>query len=535
LADIFISYAREDAIQARALADLFVGKGWTVFFDIKIRGGKDFSEIIRHEIALARCVVVLWSSFSVNSRWVKAEAREADEQNKLIPALLENVIPPLPFSVIQTESLVGWKPGIEEPGLVRLIDSVADLLKEARTISSSRPEDRQLDSEHPESTSLHVVGERIQKIFPRLAHVGVAYALLALFIIIVILLVLFKEKLFLPEPSADHPSTQSPVLTTPQSVPPIESEESATLQILLSGLIALVPANGLEGANHMTALLVDARTQPAEDKSGCFAPYRPSLTFLPSSSAECVDAGCNIAGPVCTCELSGHEISIQPDTEPAKQKLKKSPDDILPQSPENVGDFSFIANLARAPLSQTLDSRTLERVPPSSVVARMTFPFEAVTACALVKQQNVEGNYIVPMSFRRLGMRPRAGELQQAVAQAAAVKVPITSGTVTLTISDFEGTRSHRLALKSGSRGYRIQLANDRNLLVRDSPCADGIARDFAFFYDLAVNPPPWMDRYVPIIRPTQLALGAEAPECGNHVYVDVGGQLISPMATFNP
>jgi hypothetical protein len=33
VADIFISYAREDAVRAHELADAFVSLGWTVWWD----------------------------------------------------------------------------------------------------------------------------------------------------------------------------------------------------------------------------------------------------------------------------------------------------------------------------------------------------------------------------------------------------------------------------------------------------------------------------------------------------------------------
>lgn len=132
MADIFISYARENREQAQALADLFKNSGWTVFLDTMIRGGAYFPSIIEHELANARCVVVLWSSFSVKSQWVLSEASDAVERNLLLPVLLEDIRLPLRFRLVQGISLVGVQ--LEKKGaeVDQLVNSVADLLEGSR-------------------------------------------------------------------------------------------------------------------------------------------------------------------------------------------------------------------------------------------------------------------------------------------------------------------------------------------------------------------------------------------------------------------
>jgi len=54
-------------------------------------------------------VVVLWSSKSVNSDWVRAEAGEGLERDILISIAIEqNVRPPLRFRNIHNEPLIDW-------------------------------------------------------------------------------------------------------------------------------------------------------------------------------------------------------------------------------------------------------------------------------------------------------------------------------------------------------------------------------------------------------------------------------------------
>lgn len=98
MADIFISYAREDAAQAAALADALSRLGWSVWRDDRIGVGQQFDAVIEQQLDLASCVIVLWSAASVSSAWVRAEASAADEQAKLLPvSLTPNLRMPIQF------------------------------------------------------------------------------------------------------------------------------------------------------------------------------------------------------------------------------------------------------------------------------------------------------------------------------------------------------------------------------------------------------------------------------------------------------
>ena len=62
MADVFISYAREDRPAAQLLARALEAGGRSVWWDREILPGKDFAELIGAELARAKAVVVIWSS-----------------------------------------------------------------------------------------------------------------------------------------------------------------------------------------------------------------------------------------------------------------------------------------------------------------------------------------------------------------------------------------------------------------------------------------------------------------------------------------
>src|SRR4029453_2260828 len=108
MADIFISYAREDRALVRPIADALSAHGWSVWWDRQIRTGAAFDQVIAEELARARCVVVVWSHRSVASSWVREEAEEGRRRGILIPVLIDEARPPLGFGRIQAADLRDW-------------------------------------------------------------------------------------------------------------------------------------------------------------------------------------------------------------------------------------------------------------------------------------------------------------------------------------------------------------------------------------------------------------------------------------------
>jgi hypothetical protein len=131
MADIFISYASPDRETARVLAQRLAELGYSVWWDRTIPPGRQFDEVIQEALHAARCVLVLWSAQSVRSNWVKTEAAEALALDRLVPALIEDVPPPMEFKRIQAANLSGWTGDAADPEYRNLLASVQALLQHA--------------------------------------------------------------------------------------------------------------------------------------------------------------------------------------------------------------------------------------------------------------------------------------------------------------------------------------------------------------------------------------------------------------------
>lgn len=107
--DIFISYCRADRAAARLFAESFGEEGFDVWWDAVMHSGETFDEVIERNLRAAKAVVVIWSPRSVSSRWVRAEATQADRANKLIPVKIEACELPIIFELTHTADLVDWK------------------------------------------------------------------------------------------------------------------------------------------------------------------------------------------------------------------------------------------------------------------------------------------------------------------------------------------------------------------------------------------------------------------------------------------
>jgi hypothetical protein len=126
VADVFLSYAKEDRARARTIAGILESCGWSVFWDRKITAGQDWRQIVQSELDSAGVVVVLWSHASVASTWVHEEAERG--RPRLVSVLIDDAKLPIGFTTLQGIDLIGWQGGrVEDVG--KLVNAIAEVLR----------------------------------------------------------------------------------------------------------------------------------------------------------------------------------------------------------------------------------------------------------------------------------------------------------------------------------------------------------------------------------------------------------------------
>jgi hypothetical protein len=108
MAQVFISYKSDDRPHVQRLVQALRANGLAVWWDQDISPDAPWEATIERELDEAKAVIVAWSQTSVASEHVKAEARRARHDGKLIQVFLDNCQPPLFFGERQGVSLVGW-------------------------------------------------------------------------------------------------------------------------------------------------------------------------------------------------------------------------------------------------------------------------------------------------------------------------------------------------------------------------------------------------------------------------------------------
>ena len=131
--EVFVSYAHEDVATAEGIAIRLGMERWSVFWDRQIPVGLTWDDIVEKALDSSKCVVVLWSSKSRDSDWVRIEANEGAERGILAPALLEEIKIPLRFRRIQAANLIGWTPQAPDTvGITALVSAIRRCLSSPR-------------------------------------------------------------------------------------------------------------------------------------------------------------------------------------------------------------------------------------------------------------------------------------------------------------------------------------------------------------------------------------------------------------------
>jgi hypothetical protein len=114
MADVFLSYKRDDEAAAGRLVRALRAGGLSVWWDQDIAPAAPWEATIEHELEGAKAVIVAWSRASAASENVKAEARRARHKGKLIQVFIEPCDPPLFFGEHQGLKLAGWTGDVQD-------------------------------------------------------------------------------------------------------------------------------------------------------------------------------------------------------------------------------------------------------------------------------------------------------------------------------------------------------------------------------------------------------------------------------------
>jgi formylglycine-generating enzyme required for sulfatase activity len=132
VADVFLSYNREDQAKAKIIAEALEADGFEVWWDTVLRAGQTYDEVTERQLRDAWAVVVLWSSRSVQSKWVRAEATLGDRKSALIPVMIEPCDRPIMFELIQTADLTQWDGDLKDTNWLAFLADVREHVERKR-------------------------------------------------------------------------------------------------------------------------------------------------------------------------------------------------------------------------------------------------------------------------------------------------------------------------------------------------------------------------------------------------------------------
>jgi tetratricopeptide (TPR) repeat protein len=124
MAQVFLSYDRDDADKARPIANALEKAGHSVWWDRHIGGGTEYSKEIEQALNSADIVVVLWTGSSIASPWVRDEAGAGRDKGRLVPLSLEGTVPPIGFRQFQSIDLGRWRGRGRIPRLPEILAAI---------------------------------------------------------------------------------------------------------------------------------------------------------------------------------------------------------------------------------------------------------------------------------------------------------------------------------------------------------------------------------------------------------------------------
>jgi uncharacterized membrane protein len=128
VADVFISYKKEQRDRVLPIAERLQELGVSVWFDVELSAGRSFTEEIQEELRNCKAQLVLWSPTSILSEWVRGEAEIGRQRNILVAVRIEpcDLLPP--FNMHHVEDLFAWNGEVQNSGWLSIVRRVGNLI-----------------------------------------------------------------------------------------------------------------------------------------------------------------------------------------------------------------------------------------------------------------------------------------------------------------------------------------------------------------------------------------------------------------------
>ena len=127
MADVFVSYKREDAAKVRKLVAALRKAGLSTWWDDDIAPSDPWEGTIEKALREAKAVIVCWSPDAVESENVRSEARVAREDGRLIQVFVRPCELPLFFGERQGVDLSSWRGRAGDPRIAKIVEHALTL------------------------------------------------------------------------------------------------------------------------------------------------------------------------------------------------------------------------------------------------------------------------------------------------------------------------------------------------------------------------------------------------------------------------
>jgi hypothetical protein len=115
VADVFISYKREDRSRVAIIADILSDLGLTAWFDASLISGESWETVINREVGAASAMLVCWTPQAVGSVQVMREVLLGVTRKMLAPVFLEKCVLPQGLDSKHVADLTHWDLSLNDP------------------------------------------------------------------------------------------------------------------------------------------------------------------------------------------------------------------------------------------------------------------------------------------------------------------------------------------------------------------------------------------------------------------------------------